>query len=76
MKYATKKTVLELEDLFQTVNPKKLGNRINGLFFEFLIKTPVRELPEDFNELAEDTHFLIRFLKEAHKNRKDKTEMP
>lgn len=72
MKYATKKTVNELETLFQFVPPKKLSKRITYLFLEYLSKTPTNALPENLNKMAEDTHFLIRFFDKAQKNKKPK----
>ena len=69
MKYATKKTVNELETLFQFVPPKKLRNRVNMVFLEYLSKTQLSDIPENLNEIAEDFLFLLRFLDKAQKNK-------
>lgn len=67
MKYATKKTVNELEELFQFVPPKKLNKRLSHLFLEFLQNTPTAQLPKNLRKQSEDLQFLLRFLEKAHK---------
>jgi hypothetical protein len=69
MKYATNKTINELEDMFRFVPPKRLSKRLTYLLLDYLQKTPVDDLPQDFNKIAEDVHFLIRFLNLAQKQR-------
>jgi len=70
MKYATKKTVNELEALFQFVPPKKLSKRLNHLFLEFLQNLPKDAVPKNLHKKAEDLQFLLRFLEKAHKNKR------
>jgi hypothetical protein len=72
MKYATRKTQKELETLFQFVPPKKLKRSILFMFMRYLSNTPVNTLPQNFNEIIEDTQFLIEFLDKAQKNKRPK----
>lgn len=75
MKYATKKTIDELEEMFQFVKPQKLSKQVNYLLLEYLQKTPARDLPDNFNKTAEELHFLIRFLDLAQKQRRKTTKL-
>jgi hypothetical protein len=60
----------ELETLFQFVPPKKLKKSILFMFLRYISNTPVGALPQNFNEISEDTQFLIEFLDKVQKNKK------
>lgn len=55
------KTIKHLDELFEFVPPKRLRTHLQTIFFSYLIHEH-EFLPDDFNEMAADLHFLFEFL--------------
>lgn len=54
----------KLEELFDFAPPKQLRQSITQIFFGFL-SNQKEELPENFERISEDIHFLLNFLEQA-----------
>ena len=54
----------ELEALFDFVPPKQLRQSVTQVFFGYLFNLK-KELPENFERISEDIHFLLTFLEQA-----------
>lgn len=57
----------QLQELFEMTEAQSLRRSLTHVFFNFLLHNK-DTLPSDFNTIAEDFYFLIRFL--------DQTEPP
>jgi hypothetical protein len=63
MKY----TINELDVLFEASPPSILKDRLQFLYFQYLITTKAENLHPEFNQMSEDFYFLFRFLDEVLK---------
>ena len=54
----------ELVALFDFVPPKQLRQSVTQVFFGYLFNQK-KELPENFERISEDIHFLLNFLEQA-----------
>ena len=61
----------ELDDLLSFVPPAQLRQSVTKVFFSFLTN-PKTELPNNFEEIAEDIWFLLNFLEQADKKEEKK----
>ena len=61
----------ELDELFLFAPPNQLRQSITQVFFSFLTNSKT-DLPNNFEQVAEDIYFLLNFLEQADKNKEDK----
>ena len=54
----------KLQELFEMTEAQSLRRSLTHVFFNFLLDNK-DTLPPDFNTIAEDFYFLIRFLEQA-----------
>lgn len=70
MKYATPKTVKELELLFEFCPPQTLREGVTKVFFQYMAASGEQNSSKHSKEIIEDFYFLIHFLEEVEKNKK------
>lgn len=61
----------QLQELFEMTEAQTLRRSLTHVFFNFLLHNK-DSLPQDFNTIAEDFYFLIRFLDQAEPPSKTK----
>jgi hypothetical protein len=61
------KILEELENLFEMSPPGFLKNSLSEIFFSYLVNTDPQDYDPVINEIAENFHFLIKFLEKAEK---------
>ena len=70
MPHINKEAIKELELLFEFAAPESMQKSLRTVLFSYLMNTDKDLVPEDFNTVVSDLHYLTDFIQKRGDSRK------